>query len=139
MKKQPIKLPDKPSALIRLALRDLEKCERSKKFTIDMSTWFEPNGTCRVCLAGSVMAQSLKCSTAHELVPCMTDIGDRDLCDKLDALNEFRCGAVADALDVMEAEPASFSSFEVCPYESSGTKFKRDMLKLATLLAKEGL
>lgn len=35
-------LPDKPSELIRLAIKDLETCEASEKYAIFMGAWHEP-------------------------------------------------------------------------------------------------
>lgn len=58
-------LPDKPSELIRLALKDLRKTERQFwKYKIDMDIWHSGKTStlsrCSVCLAGAVMAQTLK-------------------------------------------------------------------------------
>lgn len=53
-------LPDKRSSLIRLAVADLEKCERDPRYVIDMGSWIiSVETTCSVCLAGSIMAQTL--------------------------------------------------------------------------------
>ena len=53
-------LPDKLSDCLELALGDLEKCERSKRYRIDMIEWHNPVAeTCYVCLAGSVIARAL--------------------------------------------------------------------------------
>lgn len=54
--------PTTASAIIRLAINDLTKVEKNKNYKIDMTEWhlkFE-NGPCYVCLAGSVMANTLK-------------------------------------------------------------------------------
>lgn len=53
-------LPTKPSALLRLALEDLEAVEADKKYKVAMGKWHEPNGACKVCLAGSVLAKTLQ-------------------------------------------------------------------------------
>lgn len=55
-----VTLPKIPSQLIRIALKDLEKAERTPKTRINMGTWYDTNGSCTVCLAGSVMANTLK-------------------------------------------------------------------------------
>jgi len=53
-------LPDKRSSLIRLAVADLEKCERNPRYVINMDSWIiSGETTCSVCLAGSIMAQTL--------------------------------------------------------------------------------
>ena len=61
------KLPEKPSELILIALKDLRAAEASEKYDINMGGryWHFPPKTkdksykCEVCLAGSVMAFSL--------------------------------------------------------------------------------
>ena len=58
------KLPYVPSKLIRLVVRDIEKCEKlPEQYQIDMDVWWNV-GTkgepCVVCAAGAVMAQTLK-------------------------------------------------------------------------------
>jgi len=56
MKKPPKKLSD----LIELAIADLEKVREDDRYTIDMGHWHTVNiSTCKVCLAGCVMAKSL--------------------------------------------------------------------------------
>lgn len=60
------KLPEKTSALIRVALADLIKCEADDRFVIDMNYWHshmrvEPGNTekrCFVCLAGAALSQT---------------------------------------------------------------------------------
>lgn len=56
-------LPNKLSALLRLAVADAQKCEADPRYKLDMSQWHEPweedDGVCSVCMAGAVMAQTL--------------------------------------------------------------------------------
>lgn len=55
-------LPDEPSKLIRVALRDLEKCENDFRYRVDMSFWHnasEETGVCSVCLAGATLAKTM--------------------------------------------------------------------------------
>lgn len=55
--------PEKHSEMILLAIQDLERIERDKRYQIDMdSHWHQPNSHCSVCFAGAVMAKSLKVS-----------------------------------------------------------------------------
>lgn len=86
-----VKLPDKPSELLQLALNDLEAAEASGQYNIDMSYWHSPgpqgrpmrdfpghsgdnrdvykNSLCTVCMAGSVLAMTLELEpTTHALV-----------------------------------------------------------------------
>ncbi len=84
--KKKIVLPNKMSALVGIALRDIRKAEKQRnKFVIDMGTYFDPNQelvcqvgetvvssqkVCVLCAAGSVMAFSLgKANSTTELNP----------------------------------------------------------------------
>jgi hypothetical protein len=62
-------LPNKPSELIRVALKDLEEAERDPHYEVEMCTWHRPSsttGVCTVCLAGSVLAKS--CGVVPEYI-----------------------------------------------------------------------
>lgn len=60
-------LPDTLSALILVALADLEAVEKSDTYVVNMGQWHSPSLNagpkgqlqCRVCFAGAVMAQTL--------------------------------------------------------------------------------
>lgn len=55
------RLPKKLWENLLLAIHDLELVEKSKKYSIEMSTWHtskEEDGKCKVCFAGSVMAMT---------------------------------------------------------------------------------
>lgn len=55
-------LPDKLSDCLELALADLAKVERHKsKYVVNMGRWHEhDDGKCSVCLAGSLLAKTMK-------------------------------------------------------------------------------
>lgn len=106
------RLPKKPSELIRLALDDLEKCEKDfDTYVIDMDVFHEPTlveykskasgPLCAVCLAGAVMAQTFK------IPPCVeTHLGDFDFFSTADsgrllALDCFRMGKIREALFIL--------------------------------------
>ena len=138
-------LPDKPSDLIDLALRDLETVENSKKYLVDMGTWHQANHSsdpwslCAVCFAGSVMAQSLGVVPDKNYLPA--DFPPF-ICCKLEALNSFRCGWIHEGLREMEIyfdgdDIEDF--FSVRPYDDSHDGFKTDMRELAAMLRKKGL
>ena len=69
-------LPSKPWNLIRLAIKDLEKCEIDPNYKIDMDVWHLPpnehissdDGKCWVCLAGSVMAKHFKVPISEDVI-----------------------------------------------------------------------
>jgi len=102
-------LPGKPSALIRVALRDLEACEKGSRYEIDMDAWhlqdssgFFCDTRCHVCLAGAVMSQTLQVAMNQHLYPSEFD---EDTADKLIALDSFRVGDVTTGLDRMSGLP----------------------------------
>ena len=81
-------LPNKTSELIRLAVSDLEKCEKDKSYEINMCAWHTENyDSCAVCLAGSVMAKTLEEDWGAHIEPYNYDI---DTCVKLNVLNDIR-------------------------------------------------
>lgn len=135
-KQKVAKLPEKPSALIRLAVRDLEKAERARNYKVDMGTWHTPNGKCRVCFAGAVMAGTLGASRKD----CLSPQSFGDDAAKLESLDYFRTGHIRLGLQINGREtPAAVSNFAVVPdYDEDPKAFKRDMRKLATMLAKHG-
>lgn len=134
-------LPDKPSALIRVALCDLRKVEQDPKFRVDMTRWmYRDNVVCYVCLAGAVMAQSLGIMgmVSEELTPIETFILDAES-DKLRALNEFRAGRVNSGLFVMGLPHHGWHVELITPYHVNKDRFHSDMRRLADKLEEAGL
>ena len=146
-------LPKKPSALLRLALNDLAKVERDKRFVVNMGEWFLSNGHCQVCMAGSVMAKTIgvpigeRVDAWDNMTFCLDDFPAK-VYSKLCALNEFRqyffWGALA-YLGVPEKkrEPACDAidalDLEHIYYEDDRAAFKRNMRRVASVLEKHGL
>lgn len=130
------KLPDKPSALIRLAMADLEAVERDGRYVVHMETWhIAYENKCSVCLAGAVMAKTLE--TDSKLTTSPLAMGN-DICKKLSALDSFRNGHIAAGLEQMDIEPIEkLWSWNVCSYHTNPTEFKEDMSEMADML--EGL
>jgi len=131
-----IKLPEKPSDLILLAVNDLEACEQSDDYHIDMGDWHVPHEKCCVCFAGSVMAQSLKGVIASNLGP--QNFGDYNQI-RLRALDRFREGYIEAGLERMGFGDQVFDGRDAITYEHYPTKFKQQMRQLASDLAAEGL
>ena len=95
-------LPDKPSELIRLAIKDMKSCARSSKFEIEMDEcYYEKSltsGKCSVCLAGSVMAQSLSVPTEDNMrIILPLDFPGEE--ERLVSLDCFRKGEIRAGLD----------------------------------------
>jgi hypothetical protein len=92
------KLPEKPSELIEVALRDLELCIKDPNYRVDMTTWHAPmNGVCLVCLAGAVMAKSLGLYHKIDVSPSWYVIGEFNY-RRLVALNSLRNGHMGEFL-----------------------------------------
>jgi len=131
-------LPNKPSKLLRLALKDLEWCEKHDEYVISMEHWHKPMGsTCYVCLAGSVIAHSLEVPSKVSVSPVVT-LWNQKTSNKLIALNYFRQGAVADGLRVLELS-SQIEDFYSTSYAAQPDVFKREMRTLAEELADDGL
>lgn len=137
------KLPDKPSELIRLALADLRKCESYPAYKIDFNRWHYPElgGACCVCLAGSVIAQSLGKNPRFYSKPSDYN-SDTEM--KLEALDDFRSGNVDGGLFRMNIyEPGQRKYLHlnrnIPLYELSREDFHEVMESLADDLEKAGL
>ena len=131
-------LPSKPSALIRVALADLQKCEKDKRYGIDMGDWHQPHAKlcCVVCLAGSVMAQSLGAQIGESRTP---DDWSNTVARQLFALDDFRQGDVSDGLEVLgfssERRKTSIPEYE----HDDPVPFHKAMNDMADMLEREGL
>lgn len=138
------KLPDKPSELIRLAIADLTKVERSKAYRVDMGLYHQPveltdpvDYVCAVCFAGAVMAKTLGAPKRDRMAP---DCFDRDTAHKLHALNEFRTGCVGSGLAVMGIRRYEAPvRVPVTQYRYDRNQFKQDMRLMASELEDIGL
>lgn len=139
-KTKPVTLPNVPSKLIRLTMRDLRKVERSKKYVVKMGDWHVPrdDGKCAVCAAGSVMACTLQLPIGANLWP--QDIRNEATSRKLFAINYFRMGDIGQGFCHMRKQiPSGIPSrIPVAGYGRHRADFYRDMRKLAALLEKHG-
>jgi hypothetical protein len=139
-----IRLPEKLSGCILLALNDEEACFNSPDYTINMNYYHEPPGeigygysineNCVVCFAGAVMAKTLGGDPTSELIP-------EDFCEynevRLGALDEIRGGNIDHALDEMEIDDI-FDELpgvvDVTPYEDDRDKWRKDMIGIVKML-----
>lgn len=131
------KLPSKPSALIRVALKDLEKAERSRAYSIDMLTWHDASGDrCTVCMAGAVMAYSLGVPRTCTIKPAETAFNSQ-----LVGINLLRSGNVRAGLGSMGVRfPRAVPHYvDVPPYSIDKRGFKKSMRSMASMLARHGL
>ncbi len=105
-------LPDKLSALLRVAVADARKIEATPGYVLAMQTWHEPItaddfegtddmvGKCAVCMAGAVMAQTFGAAPTDDVVPG-DYAADRF---KLLAIDDMRTGQFGYALRTLGHE-----------------------------------
>jgi hypothetical protein len=136
-----IKLPDKLSELIRLALRDLAAVEANPTYKVSMcDSWHEPHGkVCHVCLAGAVMAKTLATSPREDKVPY--EYPDTHTVSRLLALDYVRVGNVDFALVKLKLGiPETLTTSRIIPqYDDDPTEFRQAIETLADDLAAHGL
>ena len=125
----------KLSAIIDLSLDDLELVEQDNNYEVDMDTWHEPRGTTVVCLAGAVMAKTLRVPKDELALPKY--FGQNQ--SALVALDHARLGYVGAALGLIGSPFRDDLDRIITPYAESPAKFKRDMRKLSEDLKREGL
>lgn len=140
-------LPDLPSALIRLALSDLEKVEEAEEYQVNMRDWhiyWDPkdvdttpdvSGKCVVCLAGGVMAFSMGADRKEDLTPSNFPLKDRV---KLSALDDFRTGDVGNGFSRMGLDHCPLSDTSKTHYSEDPARFKTEMHKMADDLEAAG-
>jgi hypothetical protein len=134
-------LPRLPSALIRLALKDLERVSKRKNIKVDMDDWVvQKRKKCSVCFAGAVMVGTLGVAPTGYKDPY--DCGDENL-SQLKALNALRAGKCEDGFSYLLPMLAANAPFpvldrEVPPYTGKGTKFFKAMRQLADDFEKAG-
>ena len=94
-------LPNKASDLLELAMKDMKMIEKNPLYIIDMGSWHSPEFQsfefdCAVCLAGCVMANTLK---VNPELPREPEDFNNDIKHKLYAIDDLRQGHVIDALE----------------------------------------
>ena len=138
-KANPRPLPNKLSALIFLAIEDLERAERSPDHVIQMSTWCRKDiiGKCHVCLAGSVMAFSLGGPFNIGYDAPLWDTPDGK---KMFDLNSVRSGDVEDAFDYLTdcQHEIVWLEEDIVEYHTDPTLFKTQLRDLAGRLDTAG-
>lgn len=140
-------LPNKPSELLLLAIKDLEKVEKSKRLIVDMGHWVSPHaggyeipkGKCAVCLAGAVLVRSLGVTTSNGgFTP---EDFNKNICGKARALDAFRSGFVGGGLFFMGLKRPSWipAHIQVTRYTDDPKAFKAQMREIAKNLSEVGL
>lgn len=134
--------PQRMSEAILMALEDLEAVEQDPRYKVYMDSWHSPDpgwNKCMVCLAGSVMAKTLKASHHHYEVPLhFGNPWDKILC----ALDQIRLGDIIGASMVWSGGfPTSIAysrPFSVVSYHIDPDKFKAHLREIAEDLQRVG-
>lgn len=135
-------LPDKLSALIRVAVGDMRKAQAMPEvYKIVMNHWHDPiNGKCQVCMAGSALAFSVGISP--NISTPWVDI-PRSLDRKTEALNCVRNGYISEALEFIGVdyeEAKEWQDRDVADWDTSNSEpFYSDMEIIAAELEAAGL
>jgi hypothetical protein len=120
-------LPDSLSGVMRVALKDEARAFKSPFYRIDMGGWHDPiwedstyltdddddinePARCDVCLAGAVMAGTLKLDRATEGSPDLWP----ELNSRLQSLDSIRDGSIASALLEGEYDLSSLPPHPIC-------------------------
>ena len=113
-------LPNKLSELIELAVRDVQACEADPRYILNMGRWHAPrNGGCEVCMAGAVMAQTLRVPLHEELWAWVDGDKKHDRLPGVDmhrgaflAINDARVGKLLTALKYLKSDDLSAEQHE---------------------------
>lgn len=132
-----------PSQLLELALRDLEAVEQLPDYCVDMSCWHTRKTArhpCLVCLAGSVMANTLGMPLDESAGPGAFSERTRHY---LEALEDFRCGCVTRGVALVSGQWVDVASyvdlrFKPPHYLEDPVEFKATLRRLVTHLREEG-
>lgn len=150
-------LPQIPSKLIHIVLRDIEKAEKHDGYTVDMWVWHEPDTqdktgrkVCSVCAAGAVARFGLGVvGDNEEWAPDLDYPNEK----AYRAINQLRIGYIVHALDRLNRFDESLPhdviidirrlhkkwSYKVTPYEKNPLQWKADMKEMAKDLEEIGL
>ncbi len=137
-------LSDIPSEFINQAVCDLEKIEKNREYKVDMYTWHSSfKGVCHVCLAGAVMACSLKVNRYDPKNPYLFD--SASVRGKLVALDILRAADILSALRILGVEDGIARPIHEkywvnwVSYDRDPTGFKEQLREVAARLKEKGL
>ncbi len=150
----PVRLPEKISDLINMAIDDIEAIEKMENYVIDMGTWHETTKfddgveKCAVCMAGAVMVNTLKANYDQTIFPLSYAGNDPYTAQRLMALNSFRIGDLEGGWnDIHENEDGDNDcvwpdgleeDVEVDQYDVNPELFKEQMRNIAKMFADVG-
>ena len=153
-REEDFKMPEKPSAGLRVAVHDLERCEKHPDYEISMDAWHSPclMGTgktvCEVCLGGSVLARK-KDNPQFDSMNSSEEISR-----KIQAMDFFRSGWITEGVKeyyyhdptfhltaklIEDIKPIVYGFKNWVEYGENPNKFKKNLLDVADKLEALGL
>ena len=131
-------LPTKISALLSLALDDLQKARKHPDYEINMGYWRKMDfyqGRCLVCLSGALLSFTLK-NKNYCVSPSDFDDETRN---RLLALDQLRRGNIYLGLNKMGIPCKEGRYWKIPDYQDNPPLFFRRMRRMARKLAAEGI
>jgi hypothetical protein len=141
------------SGLIRIALADLIECEKDPRYRIDMDDWHVPNSHCAVCLAGAVMAKTIKLPISQTVtffdyhdnndhrIDTLDQVFSPLLAQQFVFLDSIRLGTAReawDSLDIDEPYPLKQDNYDAPSYRTDPVGAKAAMRRMADRFEKAG-
>ena len=134
-------LPDTLHGLLELALRDFDSVAQDPAYKVNMRAWLrKAGGVCHVCLAGAVMAKTLKIAPSED--DHFLGLGYFDcplgVASKLRALDYLRDGMLREASEQLLVR-TDFPDYLVTLYDTDATQWREDMDALLAYLKEKNL
>lgn len=132
-------LPNKPSALLSMAMKDLERVERDGRYVIDMQKWHMPRADgslCSICMAGAVLTKHMD---PKDICANPEGIFDLPTTMKLMAIDFMRCGSVRDACHMLGHDVVIIANRQVPQYDDNPEEFRLAMYAMLAELRSEDL
>lgn len=140
-------LPDLPSELLEVALRDLEAVEQDDRYVVEMWDLHKPrDGKCYVCLAGATLGKSYNLGFSEDVL--ISELPER-LSNKILCIDAFRRGNITSGVEYL-SKPR-FANVDIAkkikkaaidkyiPYHLSPSTFKAYIRSLIIELKKYNL
>ena len=100
-------LPNKLSALLRIAVEDAQKCEADPRYLLRMGDWHVPSDStlrCEVCMAGAVMAQRFGAEPIASFAPTDYDDATAEAFWAIDAMRRGYFDSAAEEINLRLTE-----------------------------------
>lgn len=143
-KSEPKPLPKTMSGLLRLAVTDARKLQKTKGYKLDMRVFVaKPAKVCRVCMAGAVMVRELGMRPPPRFAD-PEDSADRATEQALYAIDNMRLGEFAEAARELGAKISDYQAGRLSGYLEAYTMRAgrypwEAYLKVADMLEEDGL